>query len=142
MDVTEVKVLLANGDNGKVVKTVIAKFSPPSVRPSETSDAAVIVQLKNSPYTLAKLERHLDDDAKGRGYRSKDGYDYTARRESEALKMLADSDYRGFNQATAFLSGQTSYGRRVRAIEGIRQAAITSSQLRKLADELKNLKKS
>jgi hypothetical protein len=139
MDVSNIKALIDKAMTSSPNDKSIAKAQ--TLIPEAAANEAVIVQINTGNFTLAKLENHLKDDAKGQGYKSKEGYGYTQKREKEALGTLADDDVSGFIQATSFLSGQTSYGIRVRAVEGIRQAAITSNQLRKLALELKNLKK-
>jgi len=134
----DVKALLEKVSAGTMPNGNVSQVLPPT---PPSSDEAVIVHLNENPYTLAKLEKHLRDDARGEGYKSSDGYNYTIHRENEALNTLANTDSKGFLQATSFLSGQTSYGYRVRAVEGIRQAAITSAQLQSLAAQLKSLKK-
>lgn len=140
MNVSEIKTLIDKAAAQAPDSKSIAEAS--TLIPQASANEAVIVQLSGvSSYTLAQLETHLKDDAKGQGYKSKQGYAYTAQRETEGLSTLANTDFAAFNLATRFLSGQSQYGYRVRAMEGIRQAAITSTQLHKLADQLKNLKK-
>lgn len=139
MNVSEVKALLEKVRTSSLERAS-AKQSLDEL-PKASADEAAVVQLSNNPYTLSKLERHLRDDARGEGYKSRDGYGYTLQRENQALNKLAEDDVAGFNFATRFLSDQSNYGIRVRAVEGIRQAAVTSTQLRKLAAQLNDLKK-
>jgi len=145
MEITpaDVKALLDKVGAAATVTTPNGQVElPPSPQAaSQASDQAVIVQLSSNPYTISQLETHLKDDAKGQGFKSEAGYTYTRKRETEAYGALAQGDPSSSSLASAFLSGQTNYGSRVRAVEGIRQAAITSNQLRGLAEQLKNLKK-
>jgi hypothetical protein len=140
MTVSEVKALVTSL-KGVLNDTsnVAVKSNPEIAAPLSANDAAV-VQLSDNPYSLAKFEKHLADNSRGEGFLSKDGYAFTKKREAETLTSLVDTGYQGFDMATKFLSGQTSYAGRARAMQGLQQASQTSLKFKKIAADLKRLK--